>query len=501
MEKILLIDDDEGLNHFLNRFFRRKGYDVTTCLTGEDAIDKIKAETFDLILLDYKMPGLNGLETLQKVKNTRIKTPVILMTAYGTTDTAIEAMKHGAYDYLSKPFERTELSRIVSEALELNRRMKEVVWIPDTVSPPETASSGRSLRMVGRSKAMQAVYKTIGQIAEKNVAVLLTGESGTGKELAAKAIYHHSRRKEKPFIAINCAAIPEQLFESELFGYEPGAFTGARQTKIGKIERADGGTCFLDEIGDMSMALQAKLLRVLQEGEFERLGGIKPVTVDVRIIAATNKDLSQAVRDGLFREDLYWRLKVISIDLPPLRERAEDIPELVDYFITRFGTEYSKRIRHVSEEVLRYFQTYSWPGNIRELENCLHRAVIVCAGDVIMAEHIEMLDRHTGRPKQTLNRDQVIDRLKDKIQQILPEVMQLSRENLHANIIEIVEETIIRNVLEECGNNQVKASGMLGISRNTLRHRLKKYNENQPNGGLRNGSRPKTTAESNPEGT
>lgn len=476
-EKILLIDDDKSLNHFLARFFNRKGYDVTTCLSGEEAIGKIKVEPFDLILLDYKMPGLNGLDTLKEIKAYQIKTPVIIMTAYGSTDTAIEAMKRGAYDYLSKPFERKDLSRIISEALELNSRMKEKVFLPDTLTAPDKIDQNKTLKMVGHSKAMQEVYKTIGQIAEKNVSVLLTGESGTGKELAAKAIFHHSSRKEKPFIAINCAAIPEQLFESELFGYEPGAFTGARHTKIGKIERANGGTCFLDEIGDLSIPLQAKLLRVLQEGEFERLGGVKTIKADVRIIAATNKDLSLAVQEGLFREDLYWRLKVISIDLPPLRRRTEDIPELVEYFIGRFVAEHNKDIRYVSEGVINRFKSYSWPGNIRELENCLNRAVILCAGDVITGEHIEFLDRQREYDAQAPNRKQVMDRLKDKIENILPDVMQLFREGIHANIIETVEETIIMKALEECGNNQVKAAEMLGISRNTLRHRLKKYSE------------------------
>ncbi len=476
-EKILLIDDDEGLNHFLTRFFSRKGYDVTTCLSGEEAVAIIKNKTFDLILLDYKMPGLNGLDTLKEIKDAQVKTPVIIMTAYGSTDTAITAMKRGAYDYLSKPFERKELSRIVSEALELNSRMKEKVFLPDMAITPDKISSDKTLKMVGRSKAMQEVYKTIGQIAEKNVAVLLTGESGTGKELAAKAIFHHSSRNEKPFIAINCAAIPEQLFESELFGYEPGAFTGAHHTKIGKIERANGGTCFLDEIGDLSMPLQAKLLRVLQEGEFERLGGVKTLKVDVRIIAATNRDISLAVQEGAFREDLYWRLKVISIDLPPLRRRTEDIPELAEYFINRFGSAYNKTVRYVSEGVLNQFKSYSWPGNIRELENCLNRAVIMCAGDIITEDHIEFLDRKKEYDANSLNRKQVIDRLKDKIENIMPEVIQLFKDGIHANIIETVEETIIMKVLEECGNNQVRAAEMLGISRNTLRHRLKKYRE------------------------
>ncbi|MDY6822728.1 MAG: sigma-54 dependent transcriptional regulator [Thermodesulfobacteriota bacterium] len=478
METILLIDDDEGLTHFLSRFFKRKGYGVAICHTGEDALATINGESFDLILLDFKMPGLNGLDTLQKIRGTQVKTPIIIMTAYGNTETAIEAMKRGAYDYLSKPFERKELSRIVSEALELNRQMKEVVRLPDPETPEQPAPTGKTLQMVGKSKVMQGVYKTIGQIAEKDVPVLLSGESGTGKELAAKAVFHHSKRKDNPFIAINCAAIPENLFESELFGYEPGAFTGAHQTKIGKIERCNHGTCFLDEIGDMSMALQAKLLRVLQEGEYERLGGRKTLKADVRIIAATNKDLAQAVQNGLFREDLYWRLKVITIDLPPLRDRTEDIPELVAYFINRFGAEYNKPIRHVSDAVLNHFNTYCWPGNIRELENCLRRAIILCAGDIITEDHIDLLENRQAHREQQLNHEQVTNRLKEKIENILPDLLRLSTESLHANVIETVEETIILKVLEKCDNNQVKAADMLGISRNTLRHRLKKYGLN-----------------------
>ena len=474
MEKILLIDDDEGLNHFLSRFFKRKGYEVEACLSGQSAIERISAEDFDLILLDYKMPGLNGLDTLKKIKGAQIKTPVIIMTAYGNTDTAIEAMKRGAYDYLAKPFERKELSRIVSEALILNHQMKEIVSLPDSVATIGGSSPKGSLKIIGHSKRMQNVYKMIGQIAEKDVSILIGGESGTGKELVARAIYHHSRRKDMPFIAVNCAAIPECLSESEFFGYERGAFTGAERTYIGKIERCDGGTCFLDEIGDMSMALQAKLLRVLQEGEFERLGGTQTIKVNVRIIAATNKDLDREVQNGRFREDLYWRLKVISIDLPPLRKRLEDIASLVDYFVTRFSTEYEKPIRHVSEGALNRFRSYSWPGNVRELENCIRRAVLLCAGDIISEEHIELLEPQKEHLSQALNREQLIDNLKDKLQRIIPEILRLSKQGIHANIIEMVEETIITKALEECGNNQVKAAKMLGISRNTLRHRLKK---------------------------
>jgi nitrogen regulation protein NR(I) len=480
MEKILLIDDDEGLIHFLGRFFERKGYAVTACADGRDALVKVAEQRYDLILLDYKMPGLNGLDTLQQLKQARVRTPVVLMTAYGTTDTAIEAMKRGAYDYLVKPFDREELSRIVAEALVLNRQMQEVVGLPGAPEPAATAGRAPALKIIGQSRPMQAVYKIIGQIAEKDVPVLIGGESGTGKELVARAIYHHSRRRDKPFIAINCAAIPESLFESELFGHERGAFTGAERTRIGKLERCDGGTCFLDEIGDMSMALQAKLLRVLQEGEFERLGGGRTIRVDVRVIAATNKDLAREARDGRFREDLYWRLKVIAITLPPLRDRLEDLPELVDYFLARFGAEYGKPMRRVSDDVLRKLGGYRWPGNVRELENGLRRAVLLCAGEVIGAEHIELPGEARPHRSAAHGRDQLMEALKQKLNQILPDILRLSQNGIHANIVDLVEETLIVKALEACDHNQVKAAKLLGISRNTLRHRLKKSQEKAP---------------------
>jgi len=474
MDKILLIDDDAGLIHFLSRFFQRKGYEVTSCFNGRSAIEAISEKNFDLILLDYKMPELNGIETLKKIKAAQVKTPVIIMTAYGNTDLAIEAMKSGAYDYIVKPFEREELSRIVFDALVVNRQMKEIVCLPDSSGLMPPSPDKNSLKIIGNSKKMQEVYKMVGQIAEKDISVLVTGESGTGKELVAKAIYHHSRRKEKPFIAINCAAIPENLFESELFGYERGAFTGAERTYIGKIERSNGGTFFLDEIGDMSLSLQAKLLRVLQEGEIERLGGNQIIKVNVRVIAATNKDLDKEVREGRFREDLYWRLKVISINLPPLRKRVEDIHDLVKYFLFRFSEEYSKPVHHISEIALKKFYSYSWPGNVRELENCIRRAVLLCAGNIITQDHLLLLESKDEYLLQRLNREQLIDRLRDKLEDIIPEILSLSKQDIHSNIIEMVEDTLISKALQECGNNQVQAAKMLGISRNTLRHRIKR---------------------------
>ncbi|MFO8084554.1 MAG: sigma-54 dependent transcriptional regulator [Desulfobacterales bacterium] len=477
MEKILLIDDDEGLIHFLSRFFQRKGYAITSCLNGSDAIQKIERESFDLILLDYKMPDMNGIDILISIKKSQVKTPVIIMTAYGTTELAIEAMKHGAYDYLVKPFERNELSRIVGEALVANQQMKEMVSFPDSKTTPLSSLPKGSLQIIGNSRKMQEVYKLIGQIAEKDVSVLISGESGTGKELVARAIYHHSRRKEKPFLTINCAAIPDNLFESELFGYERGAFTGAERTYIGKLERCDGGTCFLDEIGDMSLPLQAKLLRVLQEGEFERLGGNRTIKVDVRMIAATNKDLEKEVETGGFREDLYWRLKVIAIHLPPLRQRDDDINALVDYFLARFSMEYNKPACHLSENTRKKLSSYPWPGNVRELENTIRRAILLCTGDIISNEQFGFLESKDVQPFENMNRAQLIGRLKDKLESIIPEILRLSKQDIHANIIEMVEETLIKKALEECGHNQVKASKLLGISRNTLRHRLKKFSD------------------------
>jgi len=384
MEKILLIDDDEGLLHFLSRFFLRKGFDVTALANARAAIDAISRENFDLVMLDYKMPELNGLDAIDEIKKIDAKTPVILMTAYGTTDLTIEAMKRGAYDYLVKPFDQMDLTRIVGEALAVNRQMKDVVGFPAAdPSPPSFSKTKGTLQIIGSSRKMQEIYKLIGQIAEKDVSIFITGESGTGKELVAKAIYHHSRRKENPFIAVNCAAIPEALFESELFGHERGAFTGAERTVIGKMERCDQGTLFLDEITEMSLPLQAKLLRAIQEKEIERVGGSRTISVDVRILAATNKDIEKEVEAGRFRQDLYWRLKVISLHIPPLRERTQDIPLLVDYFLARFCTEYNLAQCFIKDSALKELSAYSWPGNVRELENCVRRAVLLSAGNVI----------------------------------------------------------------------------------------------------------------------
>lgn len=473
MEKILIVDNDEGLAHFLTRLFVRQGFDVQSRDDGQSALQLLGDQSFDLILLDYKMPGLSGLETLAQIKRSLVKTPVIIMTAHGTTETAIEAMKLGAYDYLLKPFDTEELKRIVADALRVNRMMKEVVSLPNAVtkvSPP----GAEGVRIVGAHRKMQEVFKLIGQVAEKDVMVLITGESGTGKELAARAIYHHSHRKNRPFMAVNCAAIPDSLFESELFGYERGAFTGADRSYVGKFERCHTGTLFFDEIGDISLAAQAKVLRVLQEGELERLGGSETIRVDVRILAATNKNLEKEVEQGRFREDLYYRLKVIAIDLPPLRERLDDITPLVDYFVGRFAIQYAKPIQYVAEPAMRKLHSYSWPGNVRELENSLRRAVLVCKGDVLLPEHIH----YESDPDRALaaTRDDMVRHLKQHVEELVPEILRMADQHAHANVIDLVEEALISQALKECGHNQVRTARLLGISRNTLRHRIKKYN-------------------------
>lgn len=478
MEKILIVDDDEGLVHFLDRFFAKQGYQVQVCTNGRSALELIARVPFDLILLDYKMPGLNGLDTLKEVRRTQVKTPVIIMTAYGTTDTAIEAMKLGAYDYLPKPFDRKELHRIAADALEVNHVMKEMVTFPGQLARPFPPPKGM-VKIVGTHRRMQGVYKLIGQIAAKDVTILITGESGTGKELVARAIYHHSNRKDKPFLAINCAAIPETLFESELFGYERGAFTGAERTHIGKVERCHDGTLFFDEIGDMPLSTQAKVLRVLQYGELERLGGREGIRVDVRIIAATNKKLEKEVEQGRFREDLYWRLKVISIDLPPLRDRPQDIPLLAQYFVSRFSEEYQTPIRLVADAAMEKLKGHSWPGNVRELENSMRRAVLLSQGDVILEDHLRLEADDQGLT-QGSSQTQLAASIDRKLAELIPDILRLAGEKAHANVIELIEKALVAKILEQSSYNQVKAAKMLGISRNTLRHRMKKFHITSP---------------------
>src|SRR2546425_1191572 len=380
MDKLLLIDDEADVQYSFRRIFDSPEIELTAASSGEEGLKLIAKVKPDLVIMDVRMGGMTGLETLRRIRETNAKLPVIMMTAYGTTQTAIEAMKLGAYDYLLKPFDVPKLKQIIAAALKAARDMKEVVSYQ-----PLLESEDYDLGIVGRSEGMQQVFKLIGQLAASDATALITGESGTGKELVARAIYSHSERSEKPFLAINCAAIPENLLESELFGHEKGAFTGAAAQRIGKFEQCNHGTIFLDEIGDMTAATQTKILRVLQSGTFERVGGNQPIQVEVRVIAATNKPLEEAVADREFREDLFYRLNVVRVQIPPLRERKKDIPLLVNYFLRKFS---AKTPKSIAAEALSLLEQYHWPGNVRELENVIRRALVVAKGEAILASDL-----------------------------------------------------------------------------------------------------------------
>src|SRR6476660_5659033 len=379
MSKLLLIDDETDVQYSFRRIFDSPEIELSTASSGEEAIERIPRVQPNLVVMDVRMGGMNGLETLRRIRQLDTKLPVIMMTAYGTTQTAIEAMKLGAYDYLLKPFEVPKLKEIVFNALKAARDMKQVVSYQPLLESDDYESG-----IVGRSEAMQQVFKLIGQVAGAEATALITGESGTGKELVARAVYHHSNRSQQPFLAVNCAAIPEQLLESELFGHERGAFTGAALQRIGKFEQCNRGTLFLDEIGDMTPATQTKVLRVLQSGTFERVGGNQPIKVEVRVIAATNRPLEQAVAKRQFREDLFYRLNVVRVHLPALRERRTDIRLLVNYFLKNFAKEQQTAPKSVGPGVVKTLEKYHWPGNVRELENIIRRALVVAKGDAIL---------------------------------------------------------------------------------------------------------------------
>src|SRR3989440_1782901 len=379
MSRLLLIDDEADVQYSFRRILDSPEIELTTASSGEEGLKVIPKLKPDLVMMDVRMGAMNGLETLRRIRQMDSKLFVILMTAYGTTQTTIEAMKLGAYDYLLKPFDVPKLKEIVLNALKAARDMKQVVSYQ-----PLLEQEDYELGIVGRSEAMQQVFKLIGQLAASDATALITGESGTGKELVARAIYHHSNRSQHSFLAVNCAAIPEQLLESELFGHERGAFTGATLQRIGKFEQCHRGTLFLDEIGDMTPATQTKILRVLQSGTFERVGGNQPITADVRIIAATNKSLEHAVAARQFREDLFYRLNVVRVHIPPLRERREDIRLLVNYFLKKFAKEQVGPPKSIAQATVKALEKYHWPGNVRELENVIRRGLVVAKGDAIL---------------------------------------------------------------------------------------------------------------------
>jgi nitrogen regulation protein NR(I) len=468
MQTILIVDDDKSIRYSLKRMMEGK-YSILTAQNGEEALERVKESFPDLILMDIKMPGRSGIDVLREIKLIDPKSPVIIMTAYGTTETAIEAMKYGAFDYILKPFPIPQMKGLVEKALSLRTMMKqEVIY-----ASPEGEESDEGERIIGSSPKMQEIYKIVGQIAPSDVTVLLRGESGTGKELFARAIYQHSSRSNLPFLPVNCAAIPDTLLESELFGHEKGSFTGATSRRIGKLEQCQGGTIFLDEIGDMSLSTQAKLLRVLQEKNFERLGGTETIKVDIRLIVATNKDLEEAIGNGKFREDLYYRLNVVSIMIPPLKERKEDIPGLVSYFLKKFNRELKKAIVGITPSAMAKIASYGWPGNVRQLENVLKRAMVLCQGEWILEDQLLF---EKGWERREAQEESSKKNVEDLLDALFEEFSTASVTPQDLDMISSLERGLILRALQKTRGNQLKAAALLGINRSTLRGKMERYN-------------------------
>jgi len=444
---ILIVEDGRSQREMLKDFLAREGHRVTEAEDGNTAIRQVQGGHFDLLLLDFKMPGMNGMEVLEKIKNINPKISVIMMTAYGTIETAVDAMKLGAVDYIPKPIDLDQLLTLVSRISERQTLIRENEILRQKVWKKGLAQE----QIIYKDPGMEAIINMVGRVASSRATVLIMGESGTGKELFANLVHATSPRSEKPMIVVNCGALPETLLESELFGYERGAFTGATARRAGRFEEADGGTLFLDEIGELSPPVQVKLLRFLQEREFQRLGGNQTIQADVRIISATNQNLEEKVKEGTFREDLYYRLNVVSITVPPLRDRRGDISVLTEYFIKRFSSENDKDINGLSNEAMDILMKYDYPGNVRELENIIERAVVITRDQVISIRDLpfaEISPHHFTDYKEG-------GALRDEI--------------------ESLERKRIEQALDETGNNQTRAAELLGITERTLRYKLKKY--------------------------
>ena len=455
----MLIEDDAGITDTLHRVLAAEGYEVAVETRGDAGFERAAGGGFHVVITDLKLPGLSGLELVRRLHAAQPRLPIILITAFGTTETAIEAMKFGAYEYLLKPFDFPQMLEVVSKATASRRRMSQ----PVALGEPGEGSDA----LVGRGAAMQTIYKEIGRVASRPVNVLIRGETGTGKELIARALYQHSDRAQAPFIAINCAAIPETLLESELFGHERGAFTGADERRIGRFEQADHGTLFLDEIGDMTLGTQVKILRILQEKTFQRLGGKETVPVDVRVIAATHRDLETAIRGKEFREDLYYRLNVVVITLPPLRHRREDIPELVRHFLATHGAELGSASPSIHPDAIDFLQAQPWPGNVRELENVVRKALLSAQDYTITLDHVRSALNKAASAGYAAARP-----AGEYIDEVLAAARRDELSDAHARVIEATERELFARAIQQAQGNQAKAARWLGITRVTMRTKL-----------------------------
>lgn len=485
---ILIIDDDDEIRYSLGRVLSSGDFQIQEAASGEEGVAAVKKGPFpDLIFLDIRMGGMSGIEALQHIRGANPKQLVVLMTAFGTAQTAIEAMKFGAFDYIMKPFDPAKVLSLAETALQANAEMKAVGDYKPTINSEDYKEG-----IVGSSAAMQEVFKVIGQVTASDVTVMITGESGTGKELVARSICQHSHRSGKPFIAVNCAAIPDNLIESELFGHEKGSFTGATTQRQGKFELCDGGTIFLDEIGDMALATQTKILRVLQQGEIQRVGGTNTIKVDVRIIAATNKNLEEMVEEKEFREDLYYRLNVVRIKMPPLRDRSDDIPQIVDFCLQNLVKQRKTRVAKVSPETLEILSRHPWPGNVRELENVIYRSAVIAQGDAILPKDLpaEILasvgdtvgasegDGEGGEPKTRTAPPFAAEKTTGTSPLTMAQALDFVHAELSetdAPILDRLEEEMIRRVWQAVGGNQARAAEKLGMTRTTLRKRIEAY--------------------------
>jgi nitrogen regulation protein NR(I) len=459
---ILLIEDDASIVSGLKKELESEGYTVATAARGDDGLTLAKSEPFDVVITDLKMPGLSGLELIGQLHTAKPKLPIILMTAFGTTDTAIEATKLGAFDYLLKPFDMTELMDLVGKAAACNRLMSDPIEVG--------AAESTQTAIIGNSRAMQAIYKEIGRVAATAVTVLIRGETGTGKELIARALYQHSTRAEQPFIAVHCAAIPETLLESELFGHERGAYTGAHTRRVGRFEQANRGTIFLDEIGDMTPGTQVKLLRVLQEKYLQRVGGDEKVPVDVRVLAATHRDLESAMQEQQFREDLFYRLSGVTITVPPLSQRAEDIPDLVKYFLQRSAAELGQHAPAIQPAAITFLQNQTWPGNVRELENAVRQSLLLARGYPVGVEQVQQASARSRR--STFGPDQTIAAYFDDL---LARAQSGELRGAHARMYEDMERELFTRAIQLAQGNQAKAARWLGVTRTTMREKLHRF--------------------------